>query len=111
MAAIKEHAVFIHVDLLGQEDNAADLDPETKWPTIQVWPTKPTLLEILFRRLFNLKRRWRLNGKIAVTAKSQANNAPEVNVQMNKNQLSIQLLNRFASFLDRYIFEIMVVKK
>ena len=40
MAAIKEHAVFIHVDLLGQEDNAADLDPETKWPTIQVWPIK-----------------------------------------------------------------------
>jgi len=35
MATIKDHAVFIHVDLLGQEDNAAPLDPEVKWPTIQ----------------------------------------------------------------------------
>ena len=35
MAPIKDHAVFIHVDLLGQEDNAAALDPEVKWPSIQ----------------------------------------------------------------------------
>lgn len=35
MAPIKDHAVFIHVDLLGQEEKAADLDPDVKWPSIQ----------------------------------------------------------------------------
>ena len=46
-----------------------------------------------------------------ILPRRQANNALEVSVQMNKNQHSIQLLNRFASFLDLYIFAIMVVKK
>jgi len=35
MASIKEHAVFIHVDLLGQEDNAETLAADVVFPTIQ----------------------------------------------------------------------------
>ena len=35
MVHIKERAVFIHVDLLGQEDEAEDLAADCKWPTMQ----------------------------------------------------------------------------
>ena len=28
-------AIFVHVDLLGQEDHAADLPDNTKFPTLQ----------------------------------------------------------------------------
>ena len=35
MVHVKERAVFIHVDLLGQEDEAEDLAADCKWPTMQ----------------------------------------------------------------------------
>ena len=35
MVHFKERAVFIHVDLLGQEDEAEDLAADCKWPTMQ----------------------------------------------------------------------------
>ena len=35
MANIRERAVFIHVDLLGQEDEAADLEDPSKFPSLQ----------------------------------------------------------------------------
>lgn len=35
MVHIKDRAVFIHVDLLGQEDEAEDLAADCKWPTMQ----------------------------------------------------------------------------
>merc|ERR1712223_1858102 len=35
MASIKDPSVFIHVDLLGQEDNAETLGADVNWPTIQ----------------------------------------------------------------------------
>ena len=35
MATIKDHSVFIHVDLLGQEANADTLAADVTWPTIQ----------------------------------------------------------------------------
>jgi len=35
MASIKDHSVFIHVDLLGQEENAETLGADVQWPTIQ----------------------------------------------------------------------------
>eukprot|EP00095_Tigriopus_kingsejongensis_P006060 maker-scaffold1738_size29542-snap-gene-0.8 protein:Tk06060 transcript:maker-scaffold1738_size29542-snap-gene-0.8-mRNA-1 annotation:"conserved hypothetical protein" len=35
MANIRERAVFVHVDLLGQEDDAEDLEDPLKFPTMQ----------------------------------------------------------------------------
>ncbi len=35
MVHVHERAVFIHVDMLGQEDDAEDLPSDTKWPTMQ----------------------------------------------------------------------------
>ena len=35
MFSIKMRAIFVHVDLLGQEDHAADLPDNTKFPTLQ----------------------------------------------------------------------------
>lgn len=32
---MRERAIFIHVDLLGQEDDAKDLPANAKWPTMQ----------------------------------------------------------------------------
>ncbi len=36
MNNVRERAVFIHVDLLGQENDAADLADASKYPTMQV---------------------------------------------------------------------------
>lgn len=36
MNNVRERAVFIHVDLLGQENDAPDLDDHTKYPTMQI---------------------------------------------------------------------------
>ena len=35
MVHVKERAIFIHVDLLGQEDEAEDLAADCKYPTMQ----------------------------------------------------------------------------
>ena len=32
---MKDRAIFIHVDLLGQENEAEDLPADCKWPNLQ----------------------------------------------------------------------------
>ena len=47
---VKDRAIFIHVDLLGQENEAEDLPADCKWPTLQQvsWRELPCMTSTRF---------------------------------------------------------------